>query len=154
MTGEESATGHHALGPVGRAVRALVGVAFLGWLAVAAPGTAGRVLVAAGGVAVGLVAVYALVHVGVVRWLPSLHPAAGAVLALLPSAAVFLLGGPPGRFGAVSFWAVSLLVASERAVPGCEVMVLPGMVLGDHVHLPCAVLTPIDRLEERVLGSR
>jgi hypothetical protein len=143
-----------AVGPLGRTIRGGLAVVFLGWVAASLPTFSTPVLLAAGGTAVGLVVVYALVHLAMVRWFRDLHSGIGAAVAIVPSAAVFLLGGPVGQLGALVFWGVSLAIASLRAAPGCEVMVVPGMFLGEHVHLPCAFLSPIDRVEERLSNFR
>ncbi len=37
---------------------------------------------------------------------------------------------------------------------GCEVMTLPGMILGKRTHLVCIVLLPLDWVEEKLTGLK
>ncbi len=74
------------------------------------------------------------------------------MLAVAPVFLVFLMGGPPVRHGVVLFLGVSLLFTGIRGDGGCEVMTLPGMVLGKRTHLVCIVLSPLDWVEEKVTG--
>ena len=46
---------------------------------------------------------------------------------------------------------VVLVLAGLRSDAGCEVMAIPGLVLGRRTHLACIVFSPIDWLEEKVL---
>ena len=80
------------------------------------------------------------------RWL-------GAFLAILPVFVVFLLGGGLGQVGALSFLAVSLLLAAARADAGCEVMSIPSLVFGRRTHLMCLLFSPLDWVEEKVFAT-
>ena len=77
------------------------------------------------GIAVGLFLFYALLHFLVSRHLRGLNPCLGAVLAVMPTAFVYALGGGPGKLGSVLFIGISLILASVRADGGCEVMAIP-----------------------------
>jgi len=106
------------------------------------------------GVVAGEFAFYALMHLVVERFFRRINPWIGAVLAVAPVAAVFLLSDAPGRLGTLLFLGVSLLFTAARADGGCEVMTLPGMVFGRRTHLVCIAFSPIDWLEDRAAHRR
>ena len=141
--------------PVGRTVRLLMGGALT--IHVAAShliGAAPLLSVQVAGVVLGLTVFYALVHVLISKFVPTINPWLGAVLAVAPVFLVFLLGGLPVRHGVVLFLGVSLLLTGLRGDGGCEVMTLPGMILGKRTHLVCIVLSPLDWVEEKLTGIR
>ncbi|MGQ0736976.1 MAG: hypothetical protein ACT4QD_25410 [Acidobacteriota bacterium] len=92
---------------------------------------------------------------GVPGWL-------GAILALVPLVVVYILGfggGPvfgkgEGQLGALTFLAVSLVLAGWHRDAGCEVMTIPNAVFGRQTHLACLFFLPIDWLERRVFAPR
>ena len=85
-----------------------------------------------------LIMFYIIVHIVVTKYFPNINGVTGAVLAFGPFLAVFFLGyGGPAATGALSFLAVSLIVAAARADSGCEVMSVPAAILGQHTHLTC-----------------
>lgn len=140
---------HRAL-PVGRLLRGLLGLA-LAYFSISAVATSGGERVLAGlGWAAGLVLVYSLLHQVIASRFRHLNRWLGAILALGPLFAVFLLGGAAGQLGAALFLGASLLLASVLADPGCEVMSIPGLVLGRRTHLVCLFFSPIDWVEERI----
>jgi hypothetical protein len=102
------------------------------------------------GVVFGLFVFYVLVHVLISRFVPTINPWLGAFLAVTPVLLVFLMGGLPVRHGVVLFIGVSLLFTGIRGDGGCEVMTLPGMMLGRRTHLVCIVLSPLDWVEEKL----
>ena len=104
------------------------------------------------GVVFGLFVFYALVHVLISKFVPTINRWLGAVLAVSPVLLVFLMGGLPVRHGVVLFLGVSLLLTGIRGDGGCEVMTLPGMVLGKRTHLVCIMLSPLDWVEEKLTG--
>jgi hypothetical protein len=106
------------------------------------------------GVVIGLIAFYALVHVLMSKFMPTINPWAGALLAVTPVLLVFLMGGLPVRHGVVLFLGISLLFTGIRGDGGCEVMTLPGMILGKRTHLVCIVLSPLDWVEEKLTGLK
>ena len=106
------------------------------------------------GLTFGLVVFYCVLHLTFSR-LRGLNRWVGAVIATVP---VFLVwfygqgGGPlfgqgEGGTAAITFLAVSFLVDFARSDAGCEVMALPGLILGRRTHLPCILLCPIDHSE-------
>lgn len=111
---------------------------------------------------VGLIAVYVLMQVAVFRVGSGLNPWLGAVLALLPAVAVYVVGSPggilfgrgEGQLAVLTFLGVSLLLAAVRADPGCEVMSISAALLGRHSRLGCLLFSPVDRLEGRMRAKR
>ncbi len=141
--------------PVGRMVRLLMG----GLLTIHVPashliGASLSLTAQVAGVVFGLVVFYALVHVLISKFVPTINPWMGALLAVTPLLLVFLMGGLPVRHGVVLFLGVSLLFTGIRGDGGCEVMTLPGMILGKRTHLVCIVLSPLDWVEEKLTGSK
>ncbi len=141
--------------PVGRTVRLLMG----GLLTIHVPishlmGAPPSLTVQVAGVVFGLFVFYALVHLLITKFVPTINPWLGALLAVTPVLLVFLSGGLPVRHGVVLFLGVSLLFTGIRGDGGCEVMTLPGMMLGRRTHLVCIVLSPLDWVEEKLAGLR
>ena len=97
---------------------------------------------------------YLGLHFTVARFFSDVNPWAGAALAVAPLAAVFLLGNAPGRLGTLLFVGVSLLFTAARGDGGCEVMTLPGMLMGKRTHLVCIAFSPIDWVENRIARRR
>ncbi len=141
--------------PVGRMVRLLMG----GLLTIHVPvshliGAPPSLTVQVAGVVFCLFVFYALVHVLISRFVPTINPWLGAFLAVSPVLLVFLMGGLPVRHGVVLFLGISLLFTGIRGDGGCEVMTLPGMILGRRTHLVCIVLSPLDWVEEKLTGLK
>ncbi len=141
--------------PVGRIVRLLMG----GLLTIHVPashliGASPSLTVQVAGVVFALIVFYALVHVLISQFAPTINPWVGALLAVTPVLLVFLMGGLPVRHGVVLFLGVSLLVTAIRGDGGCEVMTLPGMILGKRTHLVCIVFSPLDWVEEKLTGLK
>ncbi len=136
--------------PVGRLLRGGSGLGLVYAFISVLTTSGGRSILSVLGWTVGLVLLYSLMHRVVVAQFRNLHRWVGAVLALAPLVAVFLLGGAGGQLGATLFLGASLLVASVCADPGCEVMSIPGIVLGRRTHLVCLFFSPIDWVEKRL----
>lgn len=143
-------------GPIGRTVRLIVAICLV---IIDVP-----VLLVAGlaynlrmlSLVAGLTLFYMLVHWVVSRYLRNLHRWLGAILAVTP---VFLVwwfgqgGGPlfgqgEGGTAAITYIALSLLIDVVRADSGCEVMAIPGLLLGNRTHLACIAFCPFDAMEE------
>ena len=114
------------------------------------------------GLAAGLLVFYLALHYVISRHFRSINRWVGAVLAVTPVFLVWFFGqgrGPlfgqgEGGTAAITFLAVSFLVDFLHAGAGCEVMALPGLILGDRTHLPCILLSPVDAAEAaRAAGS-
>ena len=98
---------------------------------------------------------YFFLHLIIARFFNKLHPMPGAILAFTPFLAVFIFGyGSPAATGALTFLAVSLILAAVRADPGCEVMSLPAILSGTHTHLACLLFSPIDWIESNSSNYR
>ena len=102
------------------------------------------------GIMLGLFAFYVVVQLAISRFVPSINAWLGAVLAVAPVFLVYALAGPPGRLGSLLFIGVSLVVTAIRSDGGCEVMTLPGMLMGKRTHLVCIVFTPLDWIEDKL----
>ncbi|MDH3711853.1 MAG: hypothetical protein OER04_18335 [Cyclobacteriaceae bacterium] len=103
------------------------------------------------GWAIGLVLFYLLFHFIISEFIPKINPVVGAIIAFVPFLAVFFIGyGGPAATGALTFLAVSLLLAAVRADPGCEVMSIPAVFSGKHTHLACLLFSPIDWCENKL----
>ena len=141
--------------PVGRVVRLLIG----GVLTIHVPaghliGASPSLSVQVAGVVFGLVVFYLLLHGLISKFVPTINPWVGALLAVTPVILVFLMGGASVRHGVVLFLGVSLLLTGIRGDGGCEVMTLPGMILGKRTHLVCIVLSPLDWVEEKLTSLK
>lgn len=117
-------------------------------------GTSGALIGMTLGVVLAEFALYAVMHLVIERFFRRPNPWLGALLAVGPFAAVFLLSDAPGRLGTLLFVGISLLLTAARADGGCEVMTLPGMVLGRRTHLVCIAFSPIDWMEEKLARWR
>lgn len=141
--------------PVGRILRLLMG----GLLTIHVikdhmMGASSSLNIQIAGVFVGLLVFYAALHMLILKFVPTINPWLGAVLAVALVIIVFLMGNLAARHGVVFFLGVSLLLTGIRAERGCEVMALPGMILGKRTHLVCVVLSPLDWIEDKLMGLR
>ena len=138
---------------IGRVARIALGVFLVarGGVMFADFGTNARLVSVA--VAVGLLVLYGLVHIGVSKYAAELNRWVGAFLAQTPAAVVAMVGGVPGLIGVMAYIGVSLLVAGWRADAGCEVMSIPGVLFGRRTHLVCLVFSPLDWVEEKASVS-
>jgi hypothetical protein len=106
----------------------------------------------------GLTAIYSLIHILVSRRILAFGPCLGAVVAAALLVGLYVTGGPgslifghgEGELAAVTFLGISLMVAGVRAVPGCEVMAIPGLLFGRQTELACLIFSPLDRLERKL----
>jgi hypothetical protein len=106
----------------------------------------------------GLACFYSLIHVVLSRRIVAVAPCFGAIVANGLLVALYIAGasGLPsvghgkGQLAAVTFLGISLVVAGVRAVPGCEVMAIPGLLFGKHTELACLIFSPLDRLERKL----
>lgn len=101
--------------------------------------------------ALGLVLFYFLLHIIIVKYALKVNSVLGAILAFTPFLSVFFIGyGGPAATGALTFLAVSLILAAVRADSGCEVMSIPAVLTGKHTHLACLLFSPIDWCERKM----
>jgi len=148
--------------PVGRALRIVLGLALMAYVVPVYLQIPARVSVRVLLPMVGLLGVYSLIHILVSRRIISFGPCVGAIVALglliLLCAASYpgisILGRGQGELAAVTFLGISLVVAGLRAAPGCEVMAIPGLLLGKNTELACLIFSPLDRLERKLRSKR
>ena len=139
------------IGPVGTAVRVVIGVGLL-YLAGGAGGLSWDVLwydpvvgfVALPTVAVGLGLAARRYSDGPVRLTGGL----GIALNLAVIAA--LVSNPYTGGGATLFYGATLLVAAWRGQAGCEATVISNLALGRDDQIGCPTLTPIDVAEAQL----
>ena len=136
--------------PVGRVLRLLMGAALTIHAADHMISGGTTLSLQAVGIMLGLILLYAGVHLAISRFVPSINAWLGAVVALAPAVLIFALLDPSLRFSVVLFIGISLVVTAIRADGGCEVMTLPGMLMGKRTHLVCIVFSPLDWIEERL----
>jgi hypothetical protein len=82
----------------------------------------------------------------------------GAVIGLALLVALYVAGGSrspifghgQGQLAAVAFLGISLVVAGVRAVPGCELMAIPGAFFRNDTELACLIFSPLDSLERKL----
>ena len=140
-------------GPVGRVLRLLTGTALTIHAAQHMIAGDTTLNLQAARIVLGLLLLYAVVHLAISRFVPSINAWLGAVIALAPAILVFALVDPSLRFSLVLFIGVSLVVTAIRADGGCEVMTLPAMLMGRRTHLVCIVFSPLDWVEEKLTGG-
>jgi hypothetical protein len=138
--------------PVGRVLRLLMGTALTIHAAQHMISGDTTLNLQAAGIVLGLLLFYTVVHLAISRFVPSINAWIGAVIALAPAILIFVLLDPSLRFSLVLFIGVSLVVTAIRADGGCEVMTLPGMLMGKRTHLVCIVFSPLDWIEEKITG--
>ncbi len=136
--------------PIGRLLRLALGVFFVTevvpvYLEVTFEGMLIRL-----GWALALFIFYILLHYIILKFELQINTVAGAILAFAPFLAVFFIGyGGPAATGALTFIAVSLILAAIRSDSGCEVMSVPSALTGNHTHLCCLLFSPIDWCENK-----
>ncbi len=137
-------------GPVGRVLRLLAGTALTIHGAQHMISGDTTLNLQAAGMVLGLLLLYTVVHLAISRFVPSINAWLGAVIALAPVILIFALVDPSLRFSLVLFIGVSLVVTAIRSDGGCEVMTLPGMLMGKRTHLVCIVFSPLDWIEDKI----
>ena len=105
------------------------------------------------GIVLGLFVFYTVLHLAISKFVPSINAWLGAVIAVTPVFLVFALVGPAGRLGSLLFIGVSLVATAIRSDGGCEVMTLPGMLMGKRTHLVCILFSPLDWIEDKLTGG-
>src|SRR5207237_4069347 len=110
----------------------------------------------------GLIGVYILMHIVVARRIIAFGACLGAavasgllvVLYVAGASLLPIVGHGKGQLAAATFLGISLVVAGLRAAPGCELMAIPGVLLGKHTELVCVIFSPLDRLERKLRSKR
>ena len=148
--------------PVGRALRILVGLALMVYVAPVYFQVSERVSVGSLLLIVGLIGIYTLLHITVSQQILPLGSGLGAIVAngllvvlyFIGATGLPIVGGGKGALAAVTFLGISLVVAGVRAAPGCEVMAIPGLLFGKRTELGCLIFSPLDKLERKLRSKR
>ena len=148
--------------PVGRVLRILLGLVLMVYVAPLYFRVPVRVAEGSLLLMLGLIGVYSLIHIVVSRHIVRFGPCLGAIVALGLLVALYVAGasGSPifghgkGELAVLMFLGVSLVVAGIRAVPGCELMAIPGVFFGKDTELACLIFSPLDGLERKLRGKR
>src|SRR6266403_4496266 len=158
----ESAQQARQAPPVGRALRILLGLALMVYVAPVYFQVPARVSVCSSLLIVGLIGIYSLLHITVSQRILPLASGLGAIVAngllvvlyFIGATGLPVVGGGKGALAAVAFLGISLVVAGVRAAPGCELMAIPGLLFGKHTQLACLIFSPLDRLERKLRSKR
>ena len=148
--------------PVGRALRILLGLALMIYVAPVYFQVPARVAVGSMLPVLGLIGVYSLIHIVVSRRIVGFGPCLGTVVASGLLVALYLAGASrlpivgrgKGQLAAITFLGISLVVAGVGAAPGCEVMAIPGVFFRKHTELACLLFSPLDSLERELRSKR
>ena len=101
-------------------------------------------------VTVGLTVFYIVLDIIINKYISSINPIIGAILANAPVLLMWLFGKDGIQFGALTYLGIALIVTSLRADAGCEVMSIPGLIFRRHTHLACLFFSPVDWLEGQI----
>ena len=143
-------SGPRRIGPIGAAVRVVLGLALLAFALI--PGVEayepalGLVVFPGVMVGIGLVGQRILGH-------PLRFTGPGGI-AVNCAAIVALFAIPYTTGAAALFYGVSLVVAAARGAPHCEATILSNLILRRDDQIGCPTMTPIDALEARYLAER
>ena len=148
--------------PVGRALRILLGLVLMVYVAPVYFRVPVRVAAGSFLLMLGLIGMYSLIHIVVSRRIIAFGPCLGAAVAagllvtlyVAGASGLPILGHGKGQLAAATFLGISLVVAGLRAAPGCEVMAIPGLLFGKHTELACLIFSPLDRLERKLRSKR
>ena len=148
--------------PVGRALRILLGLALIAYVAPVYFQIPARISLRVLLLMFGLLGAYSLIHILISRRIISFGPCVGAIVAVgslvllcaVSWPGISILGRGQGELAAVTFLGISLVVAGLRAAPGCEVMAIPGLLFGKHTELGCIIFSPLDKLERKLRSKR
>jgi uncharacterized membrane protein len=148
--------------PVGRVLRVLLGLVLMVYVLPVYFKVPARVAVASLFLTLGLIGIYTLIHIVVSRRIVRLGPCSGAVVGLGLLVALYVAGGSSlpiighgkGQLAAATFLGTSFVVAGVRAVPGCELMAIPGALFGKDTELACLIFSPLDSLERKLRTKR
>ncbi len=148
--------------PVGRALRILLGLALMVYVAPVYFQVSERVSVGSLLLIVGLIGIYSLLHITISQQILPLGSGLGAIVAngllvtlyFIGATGLPIVGGGKGALAAVTFVGISLVVAGVRAAPGCEVMAIPGLLFGKRTELGCLIFSPLDKLERKLRSKR
>ena len=148
--------------PVGRMLRILLGLALMVYVAPVYFRVPVRLAVTSLLLIVGLIGIYSLIHITVSQRIVPLRSGLGAIVAngllvvlyFIGATRLPIIGRGVGELAAVTFLGISLVVAGVRAVPGCELMAIPGVFFRKNSELACLIFSPLDKLERKLRSKR
>jgi hypothetical protein len=148
--------------PVGRALRIVLGLALIAYVAPVYFQIPARISLRVLLLMFGLLGAYSLIHIVISRRIISFGACVGAIVAVgllvllcaMSWPGISILGRGQGELAAVTFLGISLVVAGLRAAPGCEVMAIPGLLFGKYTELGCIIFSPLERLERKLRSMR
>ena len=140
--------------PVGRALRTLLGLALIAYVAPVYFRIPLRVVVGSLALMLGFIVMYSLILV-------SLHCIGSVLASILTHGLIIALyiagisrlpivGGGKGQLAAVTFLGISLVIAGMRALPGCELMAIPALFFRVETDVACPIFSPFDKLERKL----
>ena len=140
--------------PVGRALRTLLGLILIAYVALVYFRVPLRVVVGSLVLMLGFIAMYGLIFASL-RFIGSVL---GSILTHALIVAVYIagfsrlpiLGGGKGQLAAVTFLGISLVIAGMRALPGCELMAIPALFFQAETDVACPIFSPFDKLERKL----
>ena len=143
--------------PVGRGLRILLGLALMVYVAPVYFRGPAPLAVTSLLLILGLIAIYSLLHIIVSQRIIPLGSGLGAIVAngllvmlyFIGATRLPIIGHGVGELAAVTFLGISLVVAGLRAVPGCELMAIPGVFFRKNSELACLIFSPLDKLERK-----
>ena len=146
---------------MGRALRILLGLLLLAYVTPVYFRVPARVAVGSLLLILGLIGAYCLIQILVSRPIVPFNSFLGVVVATGLLVGLYAAGASKlpifsrgkGELAAVTFLGISLLVAGVRAVPGCELMAIPGLFFRKDAELACLIFSPLDRLERKLRGK-
>ena len=140
--------------PFGRALRALLGLVLIAYVAPVYFRVPLRVVVGSLVLILGFIIVYSLIFtslrlIGSVLGSILTH---GLIVALYIAgiSRLPILGSGKNQLAAVTFLAISLVVAGLRALPGCELMAIPALFFRAETDVACPIFSPFDKLERKL----
>lgn len=147
---------------MGRVLRILLGLALMVYVAPVYFSVPARVSLSSSLLIVGLIGIYSLVHITVSQRIIPLGSGLGAIVAngllvvlyFIGATGLPIVGHGVGELAAVTFLGISLVVAGVRAVPGCELMAIPGVFFRMNSELACLIFSPLDKLERKLRSKR
>ena len=144
--------------PVGRAVRTLLGLILIAYVAPVYFRVPLRVVIGSLVVMLVLIVVYSLTFVslrlvGALLGSILMH---GLIIAVYIAGCSRLpiLGGGKGQLAAVTFLGISLVVAGLRALPGCELMAIPALLFRMQTDVACPVFSAFDKVERKIRSKK
>jgi hypothetical protein len=148
--------------PLGRALRILIGLALIAYVTPVFFRVPLRFTVEVFLLMLGLIAIYSLLQIVVLRHIVAFGSSLGAVVAagLLVALYVFgvhgslIFGHGEGALAVITFLGISLVIAGVRAAPGCEVMAILSLLFRKHTELACLIFSPLDNLERKLRSKR